>query len=139
MITKKITIEQYNWKVVLLMDTSCEDIPQILKELERIECPDYYIYEVTENLDTCKDNLGLAYSNKRLRHSVIVVGKTSSHAELLNTTTHEFYHLVTHISETFDIEDDEIKANLMGDLCMVVFNIIMQIINNPLIKPNKKN
>ena len=113
------------------MDTDCTDVPNILKELERIECPDCYMYEATENLDTCKDNLGLAYSNKRLRKSVIVVGKTSSHAELLNTTTHEFYHLVTHISETFDIEDDEIKANLMGDLCMVVFNIIMELVTKP--------
>ena len=130
MIVKKINIEQYNWRVVLLMDTNCNDVPNIIKELEKIECPDYYIYEVTENLDTCKDNLGLAYSNRRLRHSVIVVGQTSSHQELFNTTTHEFYHLVTHISETFDIEDDETKANLMGDLCMVVFNIIMDIVTN---------
>lgn len=131
MITKKINIEQYSWRVVLLMDTDCSDNKEIVKELDKIECPDYYVYEALENLETCKDNLGLAYSNKRLRQSVIVVGKTSSHAELLNTTTHEFYHLVTHISDTFDIEDDETKANLMGDLCMVVFNIIMEIINKP--------
>ena len=135
MILKKINIEQYNWRVTLLMDTDCSNNAEIIKELEKIECPDYYIYEALENLDTCKNNLGLAYSNRRLRHSVIVVGKASSHAELLNTTTHEFYHLVTHISETFDIEDDETKANLMGDLCMVVFNVIMEIISNPLIKP----
>ena len=134
MIVKKITIEQYNWRVVLMMDTDCSNTKEIIKELEKIECPDYYIYEATENLDTCKDNLGLAYSNKRIRHSVIVVGKTSSHAELLNTVTHEFYHLVTHISDTFDIEDDEIKANLMGDLCMVVFNIIMEIISKKVSK-----
>ena len=139
MITKKFNIEQYSWRVTLLMDTDCTDVPIIIKELERIECPDYYVYEATENLDTCKDNLGLAYSNKKLRHSVIVVGKTSSHAELFNTVTHEFYHLVTHISDTFDIEDDETKANLMGDLCMVIFNVVMGIVNNPLIKAQKKN
>lgn len=134
MITKKINIEQYSWRVVLLMDTDCSNNKEIVKELDKIECPDYYVYEALENLETCKDNLGLAYSNKRLRQSVIVVGKTSSHAELLNTTTHEFYHLVTHISDTFDIEDDETKANLMGDLCMVVFNIIMEVINKKVSK-----
>lgn len=39
--------------------------------------------------------------------------------------------IVTHISEYYDITDDEEKATLMGNLCMVVFNIIMEIVNKP--------
>ena len=35
MILKKINIEQYQWRVTLLMDTDCSNNKEIIKELDK--------------------------------------------------------------------------------------------------------
>lgn len=127
MIEKKIHIDKYDWTIILLLECDCSNNKSIIDYMEYMNCPDYIIYEALENLETCNKNIGLTYSNKKIQTSIIVVSKASANKEVLNTVTHEFYHLVTHISDAYNIIDDEEKATLMGNLCMVVYNIIIDI------------
>jgi Zn-dependent peptidase ImmA (M78 family) len=53
-----------------------------------------------------------------LKSSVIVVNKTSSFSQLINTISHEYFHLICHISKALKIEDEEELAYLNGDLNM---------------------
>ena len=105
MIIDKFSI--YNWKVTILYETTCDDIDFIIETLKEINCPKYYINRALDNLEECKLNSGLTYSNSRLKSSVIIINKTSSFSQLINTISHEYYHLICHISDILEIEDEE--------------------------------
>jgi hypothetical protein len=71
---------EYNWKITILYETTCDDIDYIIETLMDIHCPNKYIKEALNNLETCNLNIGLTYSNLNLKSSVIVINKTSSFA-----------------------------------------------------------
>ena len=116
MIVDKFII--YDWEVTVLYECTCDDIDIIIETLQDINCPNKYIKEALHNLQTCNLNIGLTYSNTQLQSSVIVVNKTSSFSQLINTIAHEYYHLICHISKGLDIENEEQLAYLNGDLNM---------------------
>ena len=107
-----------DWNVTILYECTCDDIDYIIETLKEIKCPNKYIKEALNNLETCKLNIGLTYSNTTLKSSVIIINKTSSFAEIINTISHEYYHLICHISKTLQIDDEEELAYLNGELNM---------------------
>ena len=117
----------YGWNVIVLYETTCDDIDFIIRILKAINCPNYYIQKALDNLEECKLNSGLTYSNLRLQSSVIIVNKTSSFAQLINTISHEYYHLICHISKTLEIEDEEELANLNGNLNMRSYKLVRKL------------
>lgn len=114
----------YDWKVTILYECTCDDIDIIIETLREIYCPNKYIKEALNNLETCKLNIGLTYSNIKLKSSVIVINKTSSIQQLVNTISHEYFHLICHISKALEIEDEEELAYLNGDLNMHSYQFI---------------
>ena len=125
MIKDNFTI--YNWNVTMLYETSCDDIDYIIEILKDINCPNKYIKEALNNLETCNLNIGLTYSNLTLKSSVIVISKTSSFSQLINTISHEYFHLLCHISKVLDITDEEELAKLNGDLNMYSYRFLEDI------------
>ena len=113
-----------NWDVQILYECSCDDIDYIIETLKEIKCPNRFIKEALNNLETCNLNIGLTYSNITLKSSVIVINKTSSFSQLINTIAHEYYHLICHISKALDVEDEEQLAYLNGDLNMRSYNFV---------------
>lgn len=83
--------------MTVLYECTCNDINYIIETLKEIYCPNKYIKEALKNLETCNLNIGLTYSNLKLKSSVIVVNKTSSFSQLINTVSHEYFHLICHI------------------------------------------
>jgi predicted transcriptional regulator len=69
-----------DWNVTILYECTCDDIDYIIETLKEIKCPNKYIKEALNNLETCKLNIGLTYSNTTLKSSVIIINKTSSFA-----------------------------------------------------------
>ncbi len=114
----------YDWKVKILYECTCDDIDYIIETLKEIRCPIKYLKEAINNINSCNLNSGLTYSNTKLKSSVIVVSKTSSFSQLINTISHEYFHLICHISKTLKIEDEEELANLNGNLNMRSYNFI---------------
>ena len=117
----------YNWRVTILYECTCDDIDYIIRILKDINCPNKYIKEALHNLQTCNLNIGLTYSNTNLQSSVIVVNKTSSFAQLINTIAHEYFHLICHISKVLGIEDEEELAYLNGNLNMRSYKFIKKL------------
>ena len=115
---------EYDWKVTVLYETTCDNIDYIIKTLNDINCPKYYINRALDNLEECKLNSGLTYSNSKLKSSVIIITKTSSFAQLINTISHEYFHLICHISQSLNIKDEEELANLNGNLNMRSYKIV---------------
>lgn len=108
----------YDWKILILYDCICEDTDYIIETLKGIKCPNKFIKEAIDNLDTCNLNIGLTYSNISLKSSIIVVSKTSTEGQLINTIAHEYFHLINHLSKGLNIDDEEELANLNGHLNM---------------------
>ena len=127
MIIDKFSV--YNWRITVLYETTCDDIDFIIKILKRIHCPNKHIESALDNLEECTLNSGLTYSNITLRNSVIVINKTSSFSQLINTVSHEYFHLIYHISDVLEIKDEEKLANLNGNLNMRSYNIIEDLRN----------
>ena len=127
MIIDKFSV--YNWRITILYETTCDDIDFIIKTLMDIKCPVKYINKALDNLEECKLNSGLTYSNTRLKSSVIIINKTSSFSQLINTIAHEYFHLICHISDVLEIKDEEKLANLNGNLNMRSYNIIEDLRN----------
>ena len=125
MIIDKFNI--YNWEITVLYETTCDDIDIIIETLKDINCPKYYIERALDNLEECKLNSGLTYSNLRLKSSVIIINKTSSFAQLINTVSHEYFHLICHISKILNIKDEEELANLNGNLNMRSYKIVRKL------------
>ena len=107
-----------SWNITILYECTCDDINYIIETLKDINCPNKFIIEALNNLETCNLNIGLTYSNVKIKSSVIVINKTSSFAQLINTIAHEYYHLICHIKRTLEIEDEEEVAYLIGYLNM---------------------
>lgn len=118
-----------NWKVTILYECTCDDIDYIIETLKQVNCPKIYIKEALTNLETCSLNTGLTYSNIKLKSSIIVINKTSSFAQLINTVSHEFYHLICHISKALKIKDQEELAYLNGKLNMQSYIFIENLKN----------
>ena len=125
MIIDKFSI--LDWNVTILYETTCDDIDFIIRILKAINCPNYYIQKALDNLEECKLNSGLTYSNLKIESSVIIINKTSSFAQLINTISHEYYHLICHISKTLEIEDEEELANLNGNLNMRSYKLVRKL------------
>lgn len=126
MIIDKFKLE--DWKVVILYDTTCDDIDIIIEVLKDLNCPDKYIDKALDNLEECKLNSGLTYSNLSRKSSVLVIGKTSSFEQTINTIAHEYYHLICHISKGLGIKNEEFLANLNGNLNMRSFQIVKKLL-----------
>lgn len=120
----KDSFQIYNWNVTILYECTCDDIDIIIETLKEINCPNKYIKEALNNLKTCNLNIGLTYSNMNLKSSIIVVNKTSSFSQLINTISHEYFHLICHISKALKIEDEEELAYLNGDLNMYSYQFV---------------
>ena len=123
-------IDNFNvksWNVIILYECTCDDIDYIIRILKDINCPNKYIKEALHNLQTCNLNIGLTYSNTQLQSSVIVINKTSSFAQLINTIAHEYFHLICHISKILEIEDEEELAYLNGNLNMRSYNFVKKL------------
>lgn len=105
-----------DWKVLVVYN--CDDIDYIIETLKDINCPQKFIKEALINLESGNLNIGLTYSNLNLKSSVIIIGKTDSFAQLINTISHEYFHLLSHIAKVLDITDEEELANLNGNLNM---------------------
>ena len=104
MIIDKFSV--YNWRITILYETTCDDIDFIIETLMDIKCPVKYINKALDNLEECKLNSGLTYSNTRLRS-----------------------YLICHISDVLEIKDEEKLANLNGNLNMRSYNIIEDLRN----------
>lgn len=118
-----------SWKITILYECICDDIDYIIETLKQVNCPKIYIKEALTNLETCSLNTGLTYSNIKLKSSIIVINKTSSFAQLINTVSHEFYHLICHISKALKIKDQEELAYLNGKLNMQSYIFIENLKN----------
>lgn len=127
--SNRVRIKKYDWSLHIFYAVTCYHVEDILLALTDIECPETIMERVRKNLNACDMDSGFTYSNKRLRHTVMVIGLSSSQAQFLNSFEHELRHLVDDIAETLGLNmGGEEVAYLTGDLNSVLWKDIHRFI-----------
>lgn len=104
MIRQRFFLDKYDWEVAVFYDVDCYHITQIMVELQRIGCSRSNLRIAYENIDACKLDTGVTYSNYRTRQTVMIIGLTSSAKEFMNSFDHERKHLEAHIAKALHID-----------------------------------
>lgn len=107
MIRQNIYLEKYKWNILVCYGVCSDDIEDVCEELALVGCEGEPLKKACDQCEMDIENSGLSYSNTKERRSVVLISKTTSFGELLNTYNHEMHHVVTHICLTDGIPLDE--------------------------------
>lgn len=95
----------------------------ILFQLQDMGADDSILDRVVKLLDS--RNTGFIFTNPELDRSLVIVGRTTSGEEFLNTFIHETIHLTGIISSMYDADmKGEKIAYMIGDACSKLSDII---------------
>lgn len=118
MIQQNLHIEEIGWNLRIFYcpkTTSQRSI--VLQRLFDAGCTGKNYRRAMALLNSGALNIGLTYTNKDERKTIIVVGCSSDIAEFVNTLTHEINHFIEHVMEALNIESGtEDEAYFTGEL-----------------------
>lgn len=124
MISHYFNLPNYSWNVYVFYNTdNSYDVEGILSMLQLAGVSAYeYTLAYTNMMDNTMDT-GFCYSNCNNGISIIVIAKTSTPAQFMNSFIHETRHLERHIERTFHIDPfSEEAATLAGDIAEKMFD-----------------
>lgn len=130
MIRDEIIIERYDWRVYVYMAASKDDAPEILRKLESIGIDGQQYMRAERHLQKAfRDNTGMTYSNLDTRTTVMVIGRSTTEKEMVNTFSHELRHLSDDLAEACGIpHHGEEIAYLTGDIACVLAGSLLRIV-----------
>ena len=111
MIRQDFYIDEYGWHVRIYYAVTTYWAGRILSDMERIGCRSVELAKAWRNLRSGDLNTGLTYSNFQTGETVMVISRTSSPEEFLNSWEHEKKHLARHIEQAFGIDPYSEEAN----------------------------
>ena len=125
MIHRIIEIAQWTCELYVSLDTYW--IEAITKSFLDCGALPSVIHRIRRNMVRNDMDSGFTYSNPDIRRSVMVIGRTSSGAQFLNSFVHELRHLVDDIAVADGMGmSGEAVAYLSGDAAMLVADIVCQ-------------
>lgn len=129
MIGQSFYIDKYDWQVMVLYEVSYNNKDYVISLLKTICSDNNLINKAIANLNLRKYNTGFTYSDLDKRCSIIVIGKTTSNREIVNTIVHEANHLKSHIATAYDIDEKgEEVCYLIGGIVKSMFRVFSKII-----------
>ncbi len=97
----------------------------ILRALERCGASSRIMRRVERNMLRNRMDTGFTYTNPYRRHVVMVVGRSSSGAEFINSFVHELRHLADDFARGNDIAlDGEPIAYFSGDMAYALADVV---------------
>ena len=118
----KLHIGKYDWNVAVYDGFTCESTDVVVRVLESVGCRGINMTRALRNMEACELDTGLTFSDGDSRVSVIVVYRTTSGGQHINTLSHEAAHVCQHIAreENLDPLGEEI-CGLYGDLMQAFY------------------
>ena len=130
MIKQLFRIDKYDWKVIVLYEISYRDADYVIDMLKQMDAPDYILRSAYKNVNEGQPNTGFIYSDYDKQRSIIVVSKTTSNRELIDTIVHEANHLQSHIATVFNLDEKgEEVCYLIGDIVKRMYKVFNKIIS----------
>lgn len=121
MIHYEVYFDKYRWSVEVFIILSRPDIAEIMSAVKRAGGSREVIESAHANL--MEDfNSGFTYSSPKYRKSIMVVNRSSSMEQFINTYNHEKNHVEMHICEELGIDPySEEAAYLSGNMAQQLF------------------
>lgn len=121
MIHYEVYFDKYRWSVEVFIILSQPDIAEIMSAVKRAGGSKEVIESAHTNLMEDFDS-GFTYSSPKYRKSIMVVNRSSSMEQFINTYNHEKNHVEMHICEELDIDPySEEAAYLSGNMAQQLF------------------
>lgn len=92
MIRHVFHIEQHRWTFRIYVAMDCFWAGEIIRHLWRLGASDDILIEAARNMQCGRLNNGLTYASPEARETLVVVGLTTTPAELFNSVVHEIDH-----------------------------------------------
>lgn len=125
MIHFKLYLDKIDWCIECFITTDNSLLKEILEKLEDLGCSQNTINRAEIILYNQIDS-GFTYSNLKTKKSLMVINKSSSMEEFINTYNHEKNHIEMHICEAFGFDPySETAADLSGCLAQKLFNAML--------------
>lgn len=127
MISQSFQISKYDWKVVVFYNTTEEDVDEVRGAMLWCGAREHKMSDLKEMVSGM--NTGITYSNLEKRKSVVVISRTTSGREFLNTFDHEKCHLTIHICKTFGINPySEEMCYISGNIAETMFDACHELV-----------
>ena len=121
MIHYEVYFDKYRWSVEVFIILSRPDIAEIMSAVKRAGGSREVIESAHANLMEDFDS-GFTYSSPKYRKSIMVVNRSSSMEQFINTYNHEKNHVEMHICEELRIDPySEEAAYLSGNIAQQLF------------------
>ena len=121
MIHYEVYFDKYRWSVEVFIILSRPDIAEIMSAVKRAGGSKEVIESAYANLMEDFDS-GFTYSSPKYRKSIMVVNRSSSMEQFINTYNHEKNHVEMHICEELRIDPySEEAAYLSGNMAQQLF------------------
>lgn len=130
MIRQRISLPKYGgWVIDCYYATTQYAVDEIMEELWQLEVDAANARRAFDNLSSGELDTGLCYSNFGKRRTLLVVAKTSSAAEFLNSLTHEVAHACVHIASAVGVNHrSEDFAYMVGELCREIHPYVQELL-----------
>ena len=121
MIHYEVHFDKYRWSVEVFIILSQPNIEDIMSAVERAGGSQKVLKQAYANL--IEDyNSGFTYTSSKYRKSIMVVNRSSSMEEFINTYNHEKNHVEMHMCEELGIDPySEEAAYLSGNMAQQLF------------------
>ena len=118
MMEQNLHIKEIGWSLrIFYCPKTASQRSIVLKRLFDAGCTGKNYRRAMALLNSGAWNIGLTYTNKDDRETIIVIGCSSDFAEFVNTLTHEINHFIEHVMEALHIESGtEVEAYFTGEL-----------------------
>lgn len=127
-----VPLVKYNWTVDVFIDATCGNFKDIVRQSQVLRSDTSYCGSVYRRLKTCGTNTGFTCTDTVMGESVIIIGRTSSFWEFVDTLFHEISHLSIHLYKIFNMGTEEDYCYLNGyigkTICEVLFKQISEIV-----------
>ena len=123
MIQQNLHIEEIGWNLrIFYCPKTSSQRATVLKCLYNAGCTGKNYRCAMSLLNSGAWNIGLTYTNKDDRETIIVIGCSSDVAEFVNTLTHEINHFIEHVMEALHIQSGtEDEAYFTGELYELLY------------------
>lgn len=129
MIRQDIHLDPYGWHARIYYAVTTYWTERIANDLWDIGCRGNSLAKAVRNLKAGDLNTGITYSNFQDGETVMVISRTSSPEEFLNSWEHEKKHLARHIEQVFGIDPySEEAAYLEGTIAQKMFPVARKFI-----------
>ena len=125
MIQHTFYIPQHNWTFRVYVPISCCWSGEIIRHLWRLGATDEMLRSTAANMQCGKLNNGITYASDKDRETLVVVGQTTTAAELFNSVVHEIDHACMFTFPLLEISPGtEEAAYFKGGLAREIFPMI---------------